>query len=91
MNRRMRINSKILMVAIMLFITATVFQHSAHAANIVQIVVDETGIPFVLDDNGHVWGFKDPRALQNPVRLPNSNILIESKETNHSNLDRDEV
>ena len=47
------------------------FANSAYAANIVQITIDEMGIPFVLDDKGHVWGFREPRGLQHPIKLPN--------------------
>lgn len=42
----------------------------AHAATIAQVAVDETGTPFLLDDEGHVWAFQEP-GFGLPVRLPN--------------------
>lgn len=45
------------------------FMPSATASDIVQIAVDERGIPFLLDNDGHVWGFKKPFALKDPIRL----------------------
>lgn len=48
---------------------------SAFASNIVEITVDEIGIPFVLDDEGHVWGFRKPHSLEDPIKLPNLNHI----------------
>jgi alpha-tubulin suppressor-like RCC1 family protein len=32
--------------------------------------MDERGIPFLLDDEGHVWGFRKPFSLEDPIKLP---------------------
>jgi len=53
-----------------ILILLLLFVGHAQASNIVEITVDELGIPFVLDDEGHVWGFRKPFSLEEPVKLP---------------------
>jgi alpha-tubulin suppressor-like RCC1 family protein len=47
------------------------FAQSVNAANIVQIAVDELGILFALDDEGHVWGARNVECSCDYIKLPN--------------------
>lgn len=58
-----------------LFFLLSFFAGSAYASNIVEITVDEIGIPFVLDDEGQVWGFRKPYSLEEPIKLSNLNHI----------------
>ena len=44
------------------FILTFLFFYSSagRAAEIIQIAIDAEGLPFLLDDAGHVWAFRDP-------------------------------
>jgi hypothetical protein len=61
--------SNLISIAVLLLLLLSA--RPVHASNIVDIAVDEWGIPFVLDDRGHVWGFRKPLEFGEPVKLPN--------------------
>jgi alpha-tubulin suppressor-like RCC1 family protein len=44
-------------------------QTEASEVKIVSVVMDDGGIPFLLDSNGDVWGFRRPFRLENPIKL----------------------
>lgn len=44
-------------------------------ARVVDVQMDAVGVPFLLDDHGHVWAFKEPLSLKNPFRVPNLNNI----------------
>lgn len=64
-----RVNMKAF-AALILSVLLAFFAQSVRASNIVQISVDATGIPFLLDEEGFVWAFRDPIGLQNLTKLP---------------------
>jgi hypothetical protein len=41
----------------------------ADALKISQIAMSNEGVPFLLDSEGNVWGFKKPYTLEDPVKL----------------------
>ena len=47
-----------------------VYLPSAHAANAVQVAMDGRGVPFVLDNEGHVWAFRHPLNFGSSFKLP---------------------
>jgi hypothetical protein len=64
-----------------------VLQATAHAANIIQIAADEHDIPFLLDNDGHVWGFRDPWTFSGgpdePPAPPNLRRLVKLPNLEH--------
>lgn len=42
----------------------------AHAAKLKQISIDDLGVPFLLDDAGHVWSFRNVEDMEGLFRLP---------------------
>ena len=42
-----------------------------HGSSITDVVIDSPGVPFLLDDRGHVWAFQKPLSFEGLMRLPN--------------------
>lgn len=57
-------------ISAMFSILTFLLLESAYASNIADITVDEMGIPFLLDDEGHVWAFRKPLTSEEPIKLP---------------------
>lgn len=61
----------------LIFLLLLFFAHSVYASNIMQIAVGEENIPFMLDDEGQVWTFRQPLPFQpvEPYKLENLNHI----------------
>jgi alpha-tubulin suppressor-like RCC1 family protein len=53
-----------------LLMLVLVYLPSAHAANAIQVAMDGRGVPFVLDNEGHVWAFRHPLNFGSSFKLP---------------------
>jgi alpha-tubulin suppressor-like RCC1 family protein len=57
----------LLLIAAVAVLSSTTVR--ADSSKISQIAMSNEGIPFLLDSNGSVWGFKRPFTLEDPIKL----------------------